>query len=83
MMERLTGMSVPEPNKPAHTRCRDCGGKLPPPAKASSRDDSSPDQYCPPCAEAVAAPTACPHCGSLVCPRCGTPVEQVDELGMG
>lgn len=83
MMERLADMPIPDSEKSAEARCRDCGGNLPPPDKAAPPNPSSPDQYCPRCAEGIAVCTACPHCGSLVCSHCGTPVELVDELGIG
>jgi len=28
-------------------------------------------------------PLACGDCGSLICRRCGTPLENADDLGMG
>lgn len=39
--------------------------------------------YCPTCAEVVPQPLRCGDCGALICQRCGTPVEQIDELGIG
>ena len=38
--------------------------------------------YCPQCDRPV-EPLRCGDCGSLICRHCGTPVEQVDELGIG
>jgi hypothetical protein len=46
-------------------------------------DETSADFYCPSCAQPVSDPLACGDCGSLICRRCGTPLEQVDELGIG
>jgi hypothetical protein len=39
--------------------------------------------YCPACAEAVADPLMCGDCHALICRRCGTPLEQADELALG
>ena len=47
----------------------------------SERTD--PEFYCPRCAAPVDDPLACGDCGSLICRKCGTPLERIDELGMG
>jgi len=39
--------------------------------------------YCPNCAQEVPNPLTCGDCGSIICPRCGTPLESPDELGIG
>lgn len=39
--------------------------------------------YCPKCESAVEDPLVCGDCAAVICRRCGTPVEKVDELGMG
>jgi len=39
--------------------------------------------YCPACQKAVATPLACGDCGALICRECGTPLEIIDELGLG
>jgi len=39
--------------------------------------------YCPVCAVEVADPLTCGDCASVICRRCGTPLESSDELGMG
>jgi hypothetical protein len=39
--------------------------------------------YCPNCAQEVSDPLTCGDCGSVICRRCGTPLESPDELGMG
>lgn len=39
--------------------------------------------YCPLCRQPVPDPLACGDCGSLICRRCGTPLERIDELGIG
>jgi hypothetical protein len=41
------------------------------------------DYYCPKCNLPVADPLVCGDCASLICRTCGTPLERVDELGMG
>jgi len=39
--------------------------------------------YCPKCRAAVDDPLMCGDCSSIICRRCGTPIERVDELGIG
>ena len=39
--------------------------------------------YCPRCEQPVDDPLLCGDCSSLICRKCGTPLENVDELGMG
>ena len=39
--------------------------------------------YCPKCRGAVLKPLACGDCGSLICRECGTPLERLDDLGIG
>lgn len=46
-------------------------------------DASSVEFYCPNCAEAVLDPLICGDCASIICRKCGTPLERVDELGIG
>jgi uncharacterized Zn finger protein (UPF0148 family) len=41
------------------------------------------DLYCPRCQKAVKDPLTCGDCLSAICRQCGTPLEQVDELGIG
>jgi primosomal protein N' len=48
-----------------------------------SEEASSPDFYCPLCARAVNDPLRCGDCASLICRICGTPLERIDELGIG
>jgi len=38
--------------------------------------------YCPQCGEVV-EPLVCGDCGAVICRKCGTPLERVDELGIG
>ena len=39
--------------------------------------------YCPRCHVAVSDPLVCGDCAAIICRRCGTPLERVDELGIG
>ena len=39
--------------------------------------------YCPLCREEVPEPLVCGDCGAVICRKCGTPLEKVDELGIG
>ncbi|MGA2771149.1 MAG: hypothetical protein ABSG26_10075 [Bryobacteraceae bacterium] len=39
--------------------------------------------YCPVCAQPVAEPLVCGDCRALICRTCGTPLERIDELGIG
>jgi hypothetical protein len=39
--------------------------------------------YCPECAKPISRPLVCKDCLSVICRDCGTPLERVDELGIG
>jgi hypothetical protein len=39
--------------------------------------------YCPDCQKPVTDPLVCGDCSAIICRQCGTPLERVDELGMG
>jgi hypothetical protein len=39
--------------------------------------------YCPVCSEDVPEPLVCGDCAAVICRKCGTPLEKVDELGIG
>jgi uncharacterized paraquat-inducible protein A len=39
--------------------------------------------YCPECQREVDDPLVCGDCAAVICRRCGTPLEKVDELGVG
>jgi hypothetical protein len=39
--------------------------------------------YCPRCQQPVKDPLICGDCGSLICRSCGSPLERVDDLGIG
>jgi hypothetical protein len=57
------------------------------PTKALPRDETrepaDAEFYCPRCASPVANPLSCGDCGSLICRICGTPLERIDDLGIG
>ena len=39
--------------------------------------------YCPRCNVGVTDPLVCGDCTAIICRQCGTPLERVDELGIG
>ncbi|MBZ5610989.1 MAG: hypothetical protein LAP38_22220 [Acidobacteriia bacterium] len=39
--------------------------------------------YCPRCHVAIQDPLVCGDCAAIICRQCGTPLERVDELGIG
>jgi hypothetical protein len=39
--------------------------------------------YCPNCNREVLDPLVCGDCAAVICRRCGTVLEKVDELGIG
>jgi hypothetical protein len=39
--------------------------------------------YCPQCRQPVNDPLVCGDCASLICRRCGAPLERLDDLGIG
>ena len=39
--------------------------------------------YCPTCDREVNDPLVCGDCAAVICRQCGTPLEKVDELGIG
>lgn len=41
------------------------------------------DFYCPRCQRPVDEPLVCGDCAALICRQCGSPLENVDELGIG
>jgi hypothetical protein len=41
------------------------------------------EYYCPRCQQPVDKPLLCGDCASLICRECGTPLERIDELGIG
>jgi len=50
---------------------------------AMPEDDPKCDFYCPNCAKPVREPLVCGDCRALICRECGTPLEKVDDLGIG
>ena len=48
-----------------------------------SEDAGKEALYCPTCEEEVTQPLVCGDCGAVLCRRCGTPLEKIDELGIG
>jgi len=43
----------------------------------------APEFYCPTCAKPVADPLVCGDCRAVICRVCGTPLERIDDLGIG
>ncbi len=43
----------------------------------------SPDLYCPTCAKPVTDPLVCGDCHAVICRVCVTPLEKIDDLGVG
>ena len=41
------------------------------------------DLYCPKCNVPVNDPLVCGDCLAVICRSCGTPLEKVDDLGIG
>jgi uncharacterized paraquat-inducible protein A len=39
--------------------------------------------YCPSCDREVEDPLVCGDCAALICRRCGSVLEKIDELGIG
>lgn len=39
--------------------------------------------YCPKCGKTEPDPLVCGDCMALLCRRCGTPLEKIDDLGIG
>ena len=47
------------------------------------RKDEHEAFYCPTCQAEVSRPLVCGDCGAVICRQCGTPLEKIDELGIG
>jgi len=56
--------------------------ELTPKAAAEARKPAA-VLYCPVCAMEVGDPLTCRDCSAVICRRCGTPLENSDELAMG
>lgn len=39
--------------------------------------------YCPTCEREVTDPLVCGDCAAIICRQCGTPLERIDEMGIG
>ena len=48
-----------------------------------SEGQESQPLYCPICGEDVLEPLVCGDCAAVIFRKCGTPLEKVDELGIG
>jgi hypothetical protein len=44
---------------------------------------ATPEFYCPKCEKPVSDPLVCGDCTAVICRVCGTPLERVDDLGIG
>ena len=60
-------------------RSRYEGGAIP----AHPRPMETPEFYCPTCAKPVPDPLVCGDCHAVICRQCGTPLERIDDLGIG
>lgn len=49
----------------------------------SEAKDLSSEYYCPNCQKPVPDPLICGDCTAVICRRCGSPLERIDELGIG
>jgi hypothetical protein len=45
--------------------------------------EATTEYYCPRCQKPVSDPLICGDCTAVICRLCGSPLEQVDELGIG
>ena len=43
----------------------------------------NPQFYCPACEKPVLDPLLCGDCSAMICRVCGTPLESIDDLGIG
>jgi hypothetical protein len=50
---------------------------------AESKNAEREPLYCPACEAEVPDPLVCGDCGAVICRKCGTPLEKIDELGIG
>lgn len=53
------------------------------PALDGESSPAEPEFYCARCGEPVLDPLMCGDCASLICRKCGMPLERIDELGIG
>ena len=67
-----------------HLKCRIAGGSPDGHNGLVAEPNETPAEfYCPACAQPVAEPLVCGDCHALICRQCGTPLERIDELGIG
>ncbi len=50
---------------------------------AEVEEPESEPLYCPKCNREVDDPLVCGDCAAVICRECGTPLEKIDELGIG
>ena len=50
---------------------------------AEDESNSSAEFYCPKCNAVAPDPLVCGDCAAIICRRCGTPLERIDDLGIG
>jgi catechol 2,3-dioxygenase len=62
-----------------YTRALDLQGLL----AEENKQDGTADLYCAICNLAISDPLSCGDCSATICRRCGTPLEDADELAMG
>jgi hypothetical protein len=49
----------------------------------AENEQAKADFYCPKCRCAEPNPLVCGDCMALLCRQCGTPLEKIDDLGIG
>jgi hypothetical protein len=49
----------------------------------SMGEEPAPDFFCPKCGREVSDPLICGDCLAVICRVCGTPLEKIEELGIG
>jgi len=50
---------------------------------ADTENEETGALYCPNCEMEVENPLVCGDCAAVICRMCGTPLEKMDELGIG
>jgi hypothetical protein len=50
---------------------------------AQIEEQEKPPFYCPTCDREVDDPLVCGDCAAIICRRCGSVLEKIDELGIG
>ena len=71
----------------ADGKTAECHGQGGSTASLSVMDAAQPktdaEYYCPKCDAPVSDPLVCGDCASIICRRCGTSLERIDDLGIG